>query len=100
MLYNTSRSYAKNETAVLKSYNHHHHQTMAHVKEKLATVGITIFPTRVDDPLWDEIRQSVTPPLTLLEMIALKNESFFPTAPAAGIDSKMSSPGCLDVPRM
>ena len=50
---------------------------MAHhaVKEKLATVGITIFPKRVDDPLWDEIRQSVTPSLTLQEMIALKNES-------------------------
>ena len=58
---------------------------MAHaVKEKLATVGITIFPTRVDDPLWDEIRQSVTPSLTLLEMIALKNESFLSTSASTG----------------
>ena len=60
------------------------HQTMAAVKEKLATVGITIFPTRVDDPLWDEIRQSVTPPLTLLEMIALKNESFLSSSASTG----------------
>ena len=43
-------------------------KSMAHqqaVKVRLAMVGINNFPTQVDDPLWVEIRQSVTPSLTL-----------------------------------
>ena len=54
------------------------------VKEKLSMVGITNFPTQVDDPLWSEIRQSVTPSLTLQEMIALKNDTFFSSSAPAG----------------
>ena len=48
------------------------------VKEKLSKVGITNFPTQIDDPIWIEIRQSEAPPLTLQEMIVLKNDSFLP----------------------
>ena len=50
------------------------------LKEKLSKVGINDFPTQVYDPLWSEIRQSVTPPLTLQEMIVLKNDIILPSA--------------------
>ena len=49
------------------------------VKEKLALVAITSFPARINDPLWNDIKTSVNPPLTLQEMIVLKNELFPPT---------------------
>jgi hypothetical protein len=54
------------------------------VKEKLSMVGITDFPTQVDDPLWSEIRHSVTPSLTLQEMIVLKNTIFSSSSAPAG----------------
>ena len=54
------------------------------VKARLAMVGINNFPAQVDDPLWNEIRQSVTPSLTLQEMIALKNDSCSSSSASAG----------------
>ena len=50
------------------------------VKDKLAAVGLITFPTRIDDPIWNQIATAVVPPLTLVEVIELKNDLF----PAAG----------------
>jgi hypothetical protein len=51
----------------------------AFVKEKLALVGITIFPNRYDDPIWNDIMTAVDPALTLQEMVLLMNDLFPPT---------------------
>ena len=48
------------------------------VKGKLFLVGITTFPSRIDDPIWNDIKVAVNPPLTINEMIALKNDLFPP----------------------
>ena len=50
------------------------------VKEKLALVGITKFPSRNDDPIWTDVRTAVNPALTVQEMIDLKNDLFPPTS--------------------
>ena len=43
------------------------------VKEKLAVVGITRFPNNSNDLLWNDIKLAVDPPLTIQELIDLKN---------------------------
>ncbi len=48
------------------------------VKEKLAVVGIRTFPSRIDDPIWTDIRSAVHPALNIQEMIELKNDLFPP----------------------
>ena len=39
------------------------------VKAKLAGVGITRFPIIIDDPIWSDIKNAVTPPLSVQEIM-------------------------------